>query len=240
MQACRLMNSIVTSLLVTTCLGLELASAELTLASPFTDNAVLQRDVTVPVWGVADPGAKIIVEFSGQKKKSTADANGRWEVSLDPLAATAKPRVLSVRSSNEKQQLAIENVVVGEVWICSGQSNMQMQVGRVPEVKALIPKAKNLRSFAVKRTVAFTAQDSCQGRWVERHPDSAVALAFAYYLEAMAEVPVGIILTCWGSSSLEAWMPRDMTATVPHFKTIMKEFDADAETRQRILSLIHI
>ncbi len=90
----------------------------------------------------------------------------------------------------------------------------------------------------MKRTVAFTEQDTCEGKWVERYPESAVAFGFAYFLEQAAKAPVGIILTCWGSSSIEAWMPRDMTATVPHFKTTMSEFDANTATQNKIKAML--
>jgi len=111
---------------------------------------------------------------------------------------------------------------------------MQFGVGAVPEVKALIPKSKNIRSFSVKRSVAFTEQDRCEGTWVDRYPDSAVAFGFAHALQASADMPVGIILSCWGSTSIEAWMPRDMTETVPHFKIMMDEFDANTEAQNQI------
>lgn len=206
--------------------------AELTVGSPFTDNAILQRELPVPVWGTAGPGSQVTVEFAGQTKTVVADTDGNWKVQLEPMEANAVPDELRIATA--KSQLVFSNVLVGEVWICSGQSNMQFQAHRVPEVKALIGKMKNIRSFEVKRTVAFSEQDSVQGEWVEHHPDSAVAFSFAYFLEQAGDVPVGIILACWGSSSIEAWMPRDMTKTIPHFKTIMDEFDADTKTREEI------
>ncbi|MFC7338777.1 sialate O-acetylesterase [Haloferula chungangensis] len=210
--------------------------AEVSVASPFTDNAVLQRDMPLPVWGKADPGEKVTVEFAGQTKSCAADSSGRWELRLDAMRASAEPRVLQVSGQDSKRSFA--NVVVGEVWICSGQSNMQFAAKSVPEIRVLERKAKGIRSFEVGKTVAFTEQDRLDGQWVDGPPSSAVALAFAYFLEEAADVPVGIILTCWGSSSLEAWMPRDMTESVPHFKTMVEEFDADARTRDRIAAIL--
>lgn len=211
---------------------------------------MLQRDMPVPVWGSADAGAKVTVELTpssagatsaisgsgGQLKSTTADANGKWKLELDPLSASFHPAALRVTSTlkSKVESKTCEDVLVGEVWICSGQSNMQFGVGGVPEVKALIPKARSIRSFAVKRTVAFDEQDYCEGEWIDRYPDSAVAFGFAYNLQVAADVPVGIILTAWGSSSLEAWMPRDMVDIVPHFKTMMEEFDANAEAQNQI------
>ncbi|MBK1829622.1 hypothetical protein JIN77_02705 [Verrucomicrobiaceae bacterium R5-34] len=215
--------------------------AELRSASLFQSHMVLQRGTQLPVWGDADPGATVTVEFSGQKKSARADAKGKWMLKLDPLPATkqAKTMTFSSKLKTEAEKLELRDVVVGEVWICAGQSNMQFGVKNSPGVKALLPKVKNIRSFTVKRTVAFTEQDRCEGKWVDQYPDSAVALAFAHSLQQHEDVPVGIILTCWGSSSLEAWMPRDMTKTVPHFKTMMEEFDANKEAHEQIKAALN-
>jgi sialate O-acetylesterase len=211
--------------------------AKLTVASPFTDNAVLQRDQAIPVWGKSHPGTSVTVDFAGQSKTATTDPNGKWHLKLDANPVSHDQRKLTIRS-NQDEVIEFKNIVVGEVWICSGQSNMQMGYGGIPEIKKLIPSAKNLRTFKVKNTVAFTEQDRCEGKWVESQPDSAVAFSFAYFLEKAAGAPVGIIQTCWGSSSLEAWMPRELTKTVPHFKTMMEEFDADSETRAKIKAIL--
>lgn len=216
-----------------------IAAAQLSLASPFTDNAVLQQSMPVPVWGNIDPMAKVTVEFGGQKKMGQADANGRWQIELDPLDASFEARELTVTSSTTDEKLTLKNILVGEVWICSGQSNMQMGHAQIPEIKALIPKAKNIRSFKVKQTVAFTEQDRLQGQWKVQAPGSAVGFAFAFSLEKAAEVPVGIVQSCWGSSSIEGWMPRDMTAKLPHFNKLMQTFDADQEKRDRIESILN-
>ena len=218
--------------------GPKVASAELTVASPISDNAILQREMPIAIWGTADAGATVKVGFAGQQKSVLADSTGRWKTALDPLDASFTPRELTI-SCADQPSIVVSDVLVGEVWICSGQSNMQMAVNAVPKVKALVPSIQNLRTFQVKRTVSLKEQETCKGKWVKQHPDSAVACAFAYYLEEAADVPVGIILSCWGSSSIEAWMPRDMTKTVPHFKTVMKEFDADTKTKNKISAILN-
>ncbi|YCM46737.1 sialate O-acetylesterase [Verrucomicrobiaceae bacterium 227] len=204
------------------------ALAEVRLAPLFQEGMVLQRDMAVPVWGFAKAEEEVTVTFAGQTKTATADQSGHWNLRLDALTGSAEGREMKITGKNE---IVLRNVVVGEVWICAGQSNMQMAVGSVPEIKALIPKAQQLRTFEVPRTATFTEQEHCGGKWTVGHPNSAVAFSFAHFLQQAADLPVGIILTCWGSSSLEAWMPRDMTKTVPHFATIMKEFDRDDTTR---------
>lgn len=214
------------------------ACGEVKLASPFTDHAILQREMLIPIWGTSDPNAEVRVEFGGQSKTTLADADGKWRVDLDPLPASTTPRRLSVSSPANQVVASLDDVLVGEVWICSGQSNMQMSVNSVPDIKALLPQAVNIRSFSVKNTVAFQEQDRCEGEWTDAPPKSAVAFAFANSLQTMADVPVGVILTSWGSSSIEAWMPRDMTKTVPHFKTLMEEFDADVATQDKIRAIL--
>lgn len=212
--------------------------AELTVASPFTNNAVLQRDQVIPVWGKSDADATISIKFAGQSKSATADSDGRWIINLDALPSSHEPKTLTVHS-DQNDSIELTNIVVGEVWICSGQSNMQMGYGGIPDIKALVPPAKNLRTFKVKNTVSFTQEDRCEGEWKESQPDSAVAFSFAYFLEKAAGAPVGIIQASWGSSSLEAWMPRELTKTVPHFKTMMEEFDANTEARDRITAILN-
>ena len=226
----------ITCAVISLCLFQCAIQAELKLASPFTDHMVLQRGMPAPVWGEAESGALILVEFADQRMTAVADSNGLWRVDLDPFSASFVPRILKVSASKNGSvdRLEFSDVLVGEVWICSGQSNMQFGVGNVPEIKALVPKAKHIRSFEVKRNVAFEEQDYLEGEWVKQTPNSAVAFSFAYFLQEAGEIPVGIILTAWGSSGIEAWMPRDMTDEVPHFKTIMEEIDANREAHDRI------
>ena len=214
-----------------------LAQAPLTVASPFTDHAVLQRDMPIPVWGTSDRGASVTVAFAGQERTAVADDNGRWQVQLDAVAGSLLPRSLTVRCPGQAT-ITRRDVVVGEVWICSGQSNMQQSVSRVPEAKQLLTKAKNVRAFEVPRTCAFTEQDRCKGSWTAKPPTSAVAFTFAYFLEKHAGLPIGIIHASWGSSSIEAWMPRDMTEALPHFEQLMSRFDDEQEHRQRIAGML--
>ncbi|MDA9335776.1 alpha/beta hydrolase fold domain-containing protein, partial [Flavobacteriaceae bacterium] len=210
-------------------------NSEVKLSPIFSNHMVLQRGMKVPVWGIAKAGQKILVSFAGQQKTATADESGKWKIQLDNLKTSKIGSDLIVKGKNK---VIISDVLVGEVWICSGQSNMAMNVNAVPDIKALIPKAKNIRSFEVNRTVSLKEKDEVAGIWSTQTPTSAVSLAFAYYLEKAADVPIGIIHTSWGSSSLEAWMPIDMTQDFDYFKTIMQDFDADIETQNNIKNII--
>lgn len=192
---------------------------------------VLQRAQPVPVWGTASPAELVTVSFAGQTKSTTANDEGHWQINLEPMNASTESREMVIKG---KSKLVLSDVLVGEVWICSGQSNMQWGVSNVKEAAGLIPFAKNIRAFEVKRTVSLNEAKDITGHWTTSYPNSAVAFSFAYFLEDISNVPVGIILTAWGSSSLEAWMPRNLTTKLPHFNTIMKEFDANKATLTRI------
>ena len=122
---------------------------------------VLQRGMEVPVWGNGKPCSEIVVEFAGQVKKGKVDEEGKWMVRMAPFEGYARGRMMTVRDGAAEIQLS--DVVVGEVWICSGQSNMQMGRGGVPALQGL--SEDNLRTFEVKRTVAFTEQEELAGDW---------------------------------------------------------------------------
>lgn len=210
--------------------GSSLLAENLIPGAPFTDHMVLQRDMPVPVWGKAKPGKDVHVQFGKQHKVATADEAGKWMLTLDPLPGNSTGAPFHIRSGEER--ITLYDVVAGEVWICSGQSNMGMGRKSVPELNEL--SEANIRSFNVERTVAFEEQDTLQGSWKLVGPDSAVAFGFAHFLKQETEFPVGILLSCWGSSSIEAWMPRDMTNQLSHFKTIMDEWDINTEAHDQI------
>lgn len=210
--------------------------AELKIADIFTDHSVLQQGMNVPVWGTADAGDSVTVSFHDQSLTAQTNKDGKWQVSLAPLTASYEPASLMVKSGEDV--ITLTDVLVGEVWICAGQSNMLMGVDKVPELSKLTKTAKHIRSFEVKHMVSFKEEDGLDGAWQVTTPVSAVAFGFAYHLQQHADVPVGIIHASWGSSGIEAWMPRDMEKTVPHFKTIMKEFDADKKTQDEIKRIL--
>lgn len=209
---------------------------ELEVASIFSDNMVLQRNTKVAVWGKAVPQREISVIFKNQQKKTISDDNGNWKIFLNPLKASTKSDSLIISST---KKIIFKNVVVGDVWICSGQSNMQMSYYGIKDIEALTKNVKNIRSFEVKRTVSFKEEKVLQGGWQVTNPTSAVAFSFAYHLEKLTNVPVGIIHTSWGSSSLEAWMPKEMQSDLAYFKNIIQNFEQDSIRINRIKSIIN-
>ena len=222
-------------------------SAEVGPSSMFGDHMVLQRGMPVPVWGTADPGESVTVGFAGRQVTTKADADGKWRLALPVLKASAEGRELTIAGSNT---IVFEDVLVGEVWICSGQSNMQYGWGKEShpmfnwggdaDLAALVPDARTrpVRSYRVPCNVSFTPNDDCSGAWSTDVAGSAVAMGFSYQLQRALEVPVAVIVTCWGSSSIEGWMPRDMTGQLPHFKKMMEAFDGSAQARERVSKVI--
>jgi sialate O-acetylesterase len=184
------------------------AAADVTLHGLFGDHMVLQRDAKVPVWGRADPGEKVKVIFAGETRDATADDRGRWRVELGPLGAKAD-RKLVVAARN---RITLQDVCVGDVWICSGQSNMAWPVRAAANAEEEIRRSKDprLRLFTVPRRVSGEPLADVTGRWVAAEPNtvasfSAVAFFFGAELRRGQGVPVGLIHTSWGGTPAEAW-----------------------------------
>jgi sialate O-acetylesterase len=183
------------------------ARADVKLASVFTDHCVLQCDQPVPVWGRAEPGGEVAVEFAGQKKTAKADDGGTWRVTLDPLPASAEPRVLSANKQT------IKDVLVGEVWLCSGQSNMAMPLRSSANSEAEIARADlpRLRMFTAPHRVELNPQSDCAGKWEVCSSNtagsfSAVGYYFGRELHRELKVPIGLLHSSWGGTPAEAWL----------------------------------
>lgn len=220
---------------LTLSVAFQASAQDLELASPFGDHMVLQRDLPLNVWGWSKPNAKVEVAVAKQTVTATADNRGGWKLTLKPLPAGGP---LTLTASSEGQTIELQDVLVGEVWICSGQSNMQMGYGGIPEIKELAEKAKRLpiRCLSVQQDVAFAPQARCKARWIIGPGSSAVATAFAYDLQQALNVPVAVIETSWGSSSIEGWMPRSLAKDMPHFQQKLQELDT--KDHDRVAKLI--
>jgi sialate O-acetylesterase len=197
------------------------ARADVKLHGLFSDNMILQRATAAPVWGWADDGEKITVEFRGQRVSTTA-RNGKWMVRLKKLKAGG-PDELRVAGKNT---IVLRNILVGEVWIASGQSNMEWPMRSSYEAETEIAKTTNplLRLYTVPKLKADEPRDNVSGSWVECNPSStsnfsAVAYYFARDLAGALKVPVGVIHTSWGGSPAEAWMSQEALAGNPHYKS---------------------
>jgi len=186
----------------------------------FTDGAVLQRGQPVPVWGTARDGEKVTVDFNGQKVSTTA-ADGKWSVSLKPLKEGG-PFTMKITGDDA---VTVNNLLVGEVWVCSGQSNMEFKFNRTANAMEEGPKAvfPKIRMFTVKRKTSVKLLTEAEGGWVECSPQtvggfSAVGYFFARDLYQKLGVPVGMIHTSWGGTPAQAWTSLEGFGTDPELK----------------------
>lgn len=187
------------------------ASAEVTLPKLISDGMVLQRNAPIKIWGKAAPGESVTVFLGNDQKNVKADEAGEWEVTLAKMEAGG-PHTLLVRGTNA---ITVKDVLIGEVWVCSGQSNMEWPmaaqvVGAEAESKIVDPQ---LRMFNIQKAIAPTLKDDVQGSWMSAGPAdtmkfSAVGYFFAKKLRAELGVPVGMLHTSWGGTRIEAWTER--------------------------------
>ena len=195
-----------------------LSQADVTLPKVIDSKMVLQRDKEVPIWGWADQGEEVTVQFAGQIKKAMPDASGKWMVKLDPLAASAESRSMTIKGKNE---IKLEDVLVGEVWLASGQSNMKLTFGEiVPEEWAYAKAQKDnrlVRAFHVTYNLRSGARlDDTIGQWkdcseIVTAPKSvsAVGFFFALKLQEKLGVPVAFLDATWNGRNIETFIPDE-------------------------------
>ncbi len=200
------------------------ALANVRMPAIFGSQMVLQRGMPVPVWGWADAGEEVTVSFQNQTKTARADADGKWSVKLDALTV-GLPAVLVVKGQN---QLTFDDVLVGDVWVCSGQSNMEWSVNASidPDLEALASTNNRLRLFHLKRATSTTPMTDCVGTWAAAGPESlpafsAVAYYFGRQLQQTLDVPIGLINTSWGGTRAEAWTSAEGMASRGEFQPII-------------------
>lgn len=206
------------------------AAEKLSLSSLFTDHAVLQRDIAVPVWGKAEPGSKVVVQFAGQEKPATTDKDGKWSVKLDPLTASAEGRTLTVKAESGSETVSRQDVLVGEVWVCSGQSNMGWSLKNSTGGDEAIAAAGDvqLRLFNAGARAVDEPQESIGGTWAVDSSQSAtnfsgVAYFFGKELRKSLGVPVGLIKSAVGGTVCEAWTPKADLETNPTLKPLLDQ-----------------
>ena len=187
--------------------------ADVRLPSIFADHMVIQREMPVVIWGWAAPGEEIAVSFADQKVKATADAAGSWQVALTPLSASSEGRSLTVRGKNI---LTVNDVLVGEVWLCSGQSNMEWALGRsTGGLEALAASTNsNLRFCTILHNTQLVSQNEAAAKWaICGDPSgkyfSAIGWWFGNKLQKELGVPVAMINDSYGGTIIQGWMPVD-------------------------------
>ncbi len=199
---------------------------------------VLQCKQVIPVWGWAEAGEAVTVKFGKQTKTVVADANGKWRVNLDKLNANFTPQTLTIAGRNK---IELTDILVGEVWLVAGQSNMQRLLRETDNGEAVQAAANhpNIRLFNVSRQVAFKKQTGALGIWQATTPESikefsAAGYYFALDLQKDLKVPVGIINSSYGGSQAEAWTPVDYLNANPDLKITVERTKIWDEERPKV------
>ncbi len=218
-------------LVLTLALASALRAANLECSGIFTDHMVLQREKPVAVWGWADAGETVTVEFNGQKKTTKAAANGKWMLKLDSMKANTSAQKLVVKGNKpstdptKPRECVFENVLIGEVWLGSGQSNMDWPVARAanPEAEKAAANYPLIREFSEKSQSHAEAKDNCKGKWTICSPETVSGYSAALYymareLHKELKVPVGIIKSSVGGTPIENWIDIDAQLAVPELK----------------------
>ena len=207
------------------------------LPSIFSDNMVLQQGIPVRIWGWADPGEKINLSFSEQQKTAITDEGGKWSVLLDELNYGG-PYEMIIMGENE---IVLHNILVGEVWVSSGQSNMEwpLSLTENAEQELLVSNYPKVRLFKVRRKAASDPSDDCIGKWDICEPVtvsgfSAVAYHFGTELYNKLNVPVGLIDASWGGSVAEAWIDMNVLKSHDEFNPIITKWNECLEKYQSI------
>ncbi len=213
--------------------------ADVRLPHIIGSNMIIQRDAPIPIWGWAEPGENVDCELGQEKATATANADGRWSVQFAALPAGGGPLELSVRGHNT---LKLTGILVGEVWLCSGQSNMEMGVGMCKDGKQEMAAANNpnIRLFLVPKKTSGKPLSDVEATWRPCTPASiaeggwggfsAAAYYFGRELQKSLDVPIGLIDSSWGGTRIEPWTPPSGFAAVPALKSIgekIQQADAD-------------
>ncbi|MBC8137263.1 MAG: 9-O-acetylesterase [Fibrella sp.] len=209
------------------------------LASLFSDDMVLQRGISAPVWGWAKPGEKIAVSVAGKTASAIADTRGKWMAKLPPLPVGGPYTLKATRSA---QTVTLNNILVGDVWICSGQSNMEMGIGAVNDGPAEIAAANypKIRLFSVPHATALQPTDTVNAKWTVCSPQtvgtggwsgfSAVGYFFGRALYKELNVPIGLIHTSWGGTVAEAWVSGNaLKRNMPDFVSGVAQVESAAK-----------
>lgn len=203
-------------------------TAEVKLPAIISDHMLIQQQMPVRIWGKAAAGEKIAVQLNGKYVTTTADSSGAWEAFLPPMTAGG-PYEMNIQGAN---QIIVNDVLVGEVWVGSGQSNMELPMTRVKDADAEIAAANfpQIRLFTVKKKVSDTPLDDVEGEWSLCTPEStknfsAVGYFFSRYIHQNRHVPVGFIHSSWGGTPAQSWTTHPVLEANPLLKPILEEWD---------------
>ena len=213
------------------------AAAEVKLPAIFTSHMVLQQGQADRIWGWASPGEEVTVSIADQTKSAKAGDDGKWQVALDPLAVGG-PHVMTVKGQNE---IKLDDVLVGEVWICSGQSNMQWSLGQATDgdLESLAANFPQIRLISAPQVGTQEPQSDFNGKWEVCTPEtakqfSAVGFFFGRQLQQTLGVPIGLIDNAWGGSACEAWIARDVLAADEKYQPLLAKWEEIASNAPKL------
>ncbi len=216
------------------------AYADISLHSLFNDHMVLQQKSNIPVWGWADPGEKVTITFRNQTIATQTKKNGKWKITLSPLSAGG-PDTMTIKGKNT---LKVKDVLVGEVWLCSGQSNMQFNLTKSVNGQKALAEANypEMRLFTVPPDTSQEPKEKCGGQWNVCKANSkavrlfsAVGFYFGREIHQKLNVPVGLIDNSWGGTKAEAWTPRKVLESKKILLPILQKYQKAADEYPRKL-----
>lgn len=207
------------------------ASADIRLPAVISDNMVLQRNSKVKFWGWGHPDEKVVISnsWNGQKDSTIVDGNAKWEIMVS-TAEAGGPYVIQIEGHNK---ILLQNILIGEVWVCSGQSNMEMNYyWGLPQMKNDIPSAANagIRFFHIPKSTALKPQEKGEGNWAICDTNtvksfSAVAYYFGKKLNEELNIPIGLVHASWGGTPAEAWTPQHVIESDPDLKNAAQKLN---------------
>lgn len=211
-------------------MGHTLVFADVKLPAVISNHMVLQQNSKANIWGWAQPGEKVEVKGSWQwffGSSTTADDDGNWQLQI-PTPKAGGPYTITVKANNT---IVLEDILIGEVWICSGQSNMEWTMAKAQDSDKYIPKANhpNIRLFTVPKITAAQPQKDVESEWFACTPESvkefsAVGYFFGLHLQDELDVPIGLINSTWGGTPAQAWTPPDMLADFPDYNETVQQY----------------
>jgi len=219
-------------------LAVPAACANVTVPDVISNSMVLQHDQIVPIWGTADPGETVVVKFASQTQTAQAGADGKWQVTLKSMSASITPSTMTISGNNT---ITLDDVLVGEVWIVSGQSNMQFTLAESADGQAAIAAANDpaIRLFNISRKVAFQHESGPLALWQAVSPESvrgfsAAGYYFAVQLRNALHMPVGVINSSYGGTQAEAWTPVEYLLASPYLQPCVERTKIWDEERPRV------
>ena len=208
--------------------GVATVQADVRLPEVISNNMVLQKDIPLPIWGWAEPGEEITVTLGESIVKSTANGAGKWNVTLPAIKTAGGPHEMTVKGKNE---IKVSNILIGEVWAGSGQSNMQWNVAQSINGQQEIASSKlpKIRLFIIPLIPSGTPSEHVTAKWVECSPEtvagsSAVLFFFGREIRQQLDIPVGLITTAWGGTRIQPWIPPQGYTAIPELDGEKKEW----------------